>query len=196
VKLPLGSDLVGQISAMTSSSQLGGGLEKHMRSITVLALGITAFLSVESAIPIAANAQTARDLVGSWEVVSVDNVSSDGRRTPAFGANPKGVVMFDDNGHYVELILRSDLPNIAGASRMQGTPEENKAVAQGVLAFYGPYSVIDKIVTLNVESSSYPNWTGGNQQRMVTSFTTDEMKWTNSTGSSGGLVELVARRVK
>jgi hypothetical protein len=167
-----------------------------MRSITVLALSMVAFVSVESAVPIAATAQTARDLVGSWEVISVDNITTDGRRTPAFGANPKGVVMFDDNGRYVELILRSDLPNIVGASRMQGTPEENKAVAQGVLAFYGPYSVTDKIVTLTVESSSYPNWTGGNQQRTVTSYTKDEMKWTNSTGSSGGLVELVARRVK
>jgi hypothetical protein len=68
-------------------------------------------------------------------VVSVDNISVEGRRTPAFGAEPKGIVFFDDSGCYVELILRSDLPKFAAANRMQGTSEENKSATQGTLAF-------------------------------------------------------------
>jgi hypothetical protein len=96
----------------------------------------------------------------------------------------------------VELILRADLPKFASPNRMQGTPDENKAVAQGTLAFYGAYSVTGKIVTLTVEGSSYPNWTGGDQQRTVASFTGDELTWTNSVGSGGGVAELVAKRVK
>jgi hypothetical protein len=149
-----------------------------------------------AAVPEPATAQTAKDLVGTWAVVSVDNVGADGKRTPAFGASPRGVVMFDSNGRYVELILRSDLPKFASPSRMQGTPDENKAVAQGTLAFYGTYSVAGKVVTLTVEGSSYPNWTGGDQLRTVASFTNDEITWTNSAGSGGSVAELVARRVK
>src|SRR5215475_1464688 len=99
----------------------------------------------------AAAAQTAADLVGTWEVVSVDNVSAEGKRTPAFGQNPKGIVMFDRGGRYVELILRADLPKIAAGNRTQGTPEENKGIAQGVLAFYGPYTVVGNVVTLTVD---------------------------------------------
>jgi len=161
-----------------------------------IALSTIALLSAAVAFSGPAVAQTAKDLVGVWAVVSVDNVAPDGGRTPVFGANPKGIVILDGNGRYVELILRSDLPKIAAANRMQGTPDENKAIAQGVLAFYGPYSVADRVVTLTVEGSSYPNWTGGDQKRTVTSFTPDEMKWTNAAGSGGGLVELVARRVR
>lgn len=167
-----------------------------MKRSMVLVMGTAAFLSTAMAPLNPAVAQTAKDLVGAWEVVSVDNISVEGRRTPAFGANPKGIVIFDDSGRYVELILRSDLPKFAAANRMQGTPEENKSAAQGTLAFYGPYSIADKVVTLTVDGSSYPNWAGSEQKRTVTSFSKDEMKWTNSAGSGGGLVELVVRRVK
>src|SRR5437763_8865297 len=55
------------------------------------------------------------------------------------------------------------------------------------------YSVAGNVVTLVVEGSSYPNWIGGDQKRTITSFTREQMIWTNSVGSSGGLVELVAR---
>lgn len=144
----------------------------------------------------AAAAQTAADLVGAWQVVSVDNVSPDGKRTAAFGQNPKGIVMFDASGRYVELILRSDLPKIVAGNRTQGTPEENKGIAQGVLAFYGPYTVAGNVVTLTVDGSSFANWTGGDQKRTVTAYSKDEMTWTNAVGSSGGLVELVVRRIK
>jgi hypothetical protein len=56
--------------------------------------------------------------------------------------------------------------------------------------------VAGKVVTLTVEGSSYPNWTGGDQLRTVASFTNDEITWTNSAGSGGSVAELVARRVK
>jgi len=167
-----------------------------MNSRTSIALSTTVVLCLGAADPAVAVAQTAKDLVGSWTVISVDNVSPDGKRTPAFGPNPKGLVIFGSDGRYAELIMRSDLPKIAAGSRMQGTPDENKAIAQGILSFFGPYSMTGNVVTLTVEGSSYPNWTGGDQKRTVTSFTNDQMTWTNSTGSGGGLVELVAKRVK
>ncbi len=79
---------------------------------------------------------------------------------------------------------------------MQGTAEENRAVARDVLAFHGPYAVAGNVVTLVVDGSSYPNWIGGEQKRTITSFTPHQMTWTNSVGSGGGLVELVACRVE
>jgi hypothetical protein len=167
-----------------------------MTSRIAIALATASFGIAGAALPDAAVAQTAADLVGSWAVVSVDNVSPDGKRTPAFGPNPKGVVILDGNGRYVEVILRSDLPPIAAGNRTQGTLEENRAVAQGVLAFYGPYSVAGNVVTLVVDGSSFPNWIGGDQKRTITSFTPHQMTWTNSVGSGGGLVELVARRAE
>jgi hypothetical protein len=167
-----------------------------MTSRIAIALATASFGVAGAVMPHAAVAQTVADLVGFWTVVSVDNVSPDGKRSPAFGPDPKGVVILDGHGRYVEVILRSDLPPIAAGNRMQGTSEENQAVAQGVLAFYGPYTVAGNIVTLVVDGSSYRNWIGGDQKRTITSFTPHQMTWTNSVGSSGGLVELVARRVE
>ena len=167
-----------------------------MNSCKAFALGIAAIVGTNVVVPSVATAQTVADLVGSWAVVSVDNVSPDGKRSPAFGPNPKGIVMMDAEGRYVELILRSDIPKVAAGNRTQGTPEENAAVAQGVLAFYGPYSIAGKVVNLHVDGSSFQNWTEGDQKRTVTTYTKDEITWTNAAGSSGGLVELVARRVR
>lgn len=39
------------------------------------------------------------------------------------------------------LIARPGLPNFAASKRDAGTPEENKAVLAGLLAFIGTYSV-------------------------------------------------------
>jgi hypothetical protein len=166
-----------------------------MNSRIANALAATTIWAAGVVLANAAAAQTAADLVGSWAVVSVDNVSPDGKRSPAFGPNPQGVVILDGHGRYAEVILRSDLPRIAARNRTQGTPEENRAIAQGILAFYGPYSVAGNVVTLSVDGSSFPNWIGTDQTRTITSFTRDQMTWTNSVGSSGGLVELIARRI-
>ncbi len=167
-----------------------------MSSYSAIALSTLAFLWTAAALPSAAAAQSAKDLVGSWIVTAVDLVAPDGSRTPIFGPSPKGTVMFDSDGRYAELIMRTDLPKFTSANRMQGSADENKAVSQGTLSFFGAYSVADKVVTLTVEGSSYPNWTGGDQKRTLTAFSPDEFKWTNSAGSGGGLAELTARRVK
>src|SRR5260370_26351095 len=47
-----------------------------------------------------AAAQSAKDLVGTRTLVSAE----------AFGANPKGVLMFYANGHFAARLARSDLP--------------------------------------------------------------------------------------
>ena len=59
-----------------------------MTSRIAIALATASFGIAGAALPDAAVAQTAADLVGSWAVVSVDNVSPDGKRSPAFGPNP------------------------------------------------------------------------------------------------------------
>jgi hypothetical protein len=59
--------------------------------------------------------------------------------------------MFDPNGHFSEIIIRSDLPKFASNNREAGTPEENKAAMQGSIAYFGTYSVsdTDKVVTFS-----------------------------------------------
>lgn len=82
--------------------------------------------------------------------------------------------------------MRSDLPKYASNRRTQGTAEENKATVQGMLAYYGTYSIDGKNVILHIEGSSFPNWNGTDQKRTNLSITGDEMRWTQPTTSGSG----------
>jgi hypothetical protein len=84
--------------------------------------------------------QTAKELVGSWTLVSV-TVNRDGEKVEPFGPNPKGTMTFDSGHRFSLIITRSDLPNVASNNREMGTSEENKTVVQGSIAYFGTYYV-------------------------------------------------------
>jgi Lipocalin-like domain len=137
-------------------------------------------------------------LVGTWIFVSAHDVKPDGSKVDPWGPNPKGAAMYDANGRYTFMIMRSDLPKFASNNRAQASAEEGKAVAQGMIAFYGTYTVNegDKTLTTRIEGSSYPNLIGGEQKRVITSLTADELRYTNPSTSTGTKAESVWRRAK
>jgi Lipocalin-like domain len=137
-----------------------------------------------------------QQLEGTWRLVSTVNIKDDGTRADAFGANPKGILMFGRGGRFAVVNMRAELPKFASGNRMQGTPEENKAIVQGSIALFGSYSVdaVGKVITLSVESSTWPSWTGADQKRSFT-LSGDELKWTLP-APIGGTAEIVWKRLK
>ncbi len=87
------------------------------------------------------------------------------RQTLPYGPNPKGTMMVDANGRFSIMVIRSDLPKFISNNRMSGTLEENKSVVQGSIAYYGTYSIDEAthVLTVNVEGSTFPNFTGGSR---------------------------------
>jgi len=78
-------------------------LRAHVTTIALL--GTALFAS-------AAPAQTAKDLIGAWTLVSDENVHADGSRVQAMGPNPQGLLIFDANGRYSLQLLRAPaVPN-------------------------------------------------------------------------------------
>jgi hypothetical protein len=136
-------------------------------------------------------------LVGTWTIVSNYNERQDGSKFEPFGPNPTGILIFDTNGRISLQILSSRLPKFASNNRQEGTPEENKAIVQGTLCFFGTYSVSEAERTLNlhIESSSFPNWNGTDQKRFL-NLTGGELKWTNPTPASGGTAYVVWKRAE
>jgi hypothetical protein len=122
--------------------------------LTASALIFGVFLPREEAV-----AQTAKELVGTWTLVSI-TLEQDGKKTDFYGPNPQGQLMYDANGRVSVIITRSDLPKFASSNREAGTPEENKAIVHGSLAYFGTYSVseTDKTITTHIESGTFPNW--------------------------------------
>ena len=109
-----------------------------MNRRTTLALSAMTVMSLVVAAPGVASGQSAKDLVGTWTLVSTDTVRPDGSRIPTFGDTPKGLIVFTSDGHFIYLYSRGDLRNLYPTGTT-GTPEENKAVVQGSIATFGTY---------------------------------------------------------
>jgi hypothetical protein len=137
-------------------------------------------------------------LVGTWTLVSTVDTNKDGTKTDRWGPSAKGLAIFDANGHYSFMIARTDMPKFAVNNVNQGTAEENKAVMQGMIAFFGTWSVDEAKKTLitTVEAGSFPNFNGKSLNRIITSLTADEWKYTNPATSSGTTTDAVWRRAK
>ena len=137
-------------------------------------------------------------LVGTWLVVAVDNIRRDGSRFQSLGPNPNGILMFDANGWFSFQLAQPARPKFASDNRLQGTAEENKATVQGSLSYYGKYSVeeADRVLHLYIESSSWPNFDGIDNKRIITSLSDDELKWYSPAGSVGTTAEVVWKRAK
>jgi Lipocalin-like domain len=143
-----------------------------------------------------AAAQTAREIEGTWKLATA-RVTSEAKTRDIFGPHPAGIMVFGAGGRFVQVIIAADLPKFASKGRETGTAEENKAVVQGSIAYFGTYSVgSGGIVDLHVESSTFPNMTGSDQKRSI-KLSGDEMIWGNATPAVGsGVAEQVWRRAK
>jgi hypothetical protein len=174
------------------------GKNTMQRIVITAALALAALASGTLSFPTDATAQIAKDIVGTWTLVSNTNVRSDGTKVDTFGANPKGFLVFASNGRYSLTVMRADLPKFAGKSFDQATPEEAKAVIHGMIAHFGTYSIneADKTMTTRIEGSSFPNLGGNEQKRIILSLTADELKYSNPTAvGAASTVEVTWKRV-
>jgi hypothetical protein len=137
-----------------------------------------------------------KEIEGTWNLVSNFN-EQDGKKVAIFGDNPKGVVIFS-GGRFSFVMMKAGLPAFASNNRTKGTPEENQAVVQGSIAYFGTYSVLsekDKTVTLHIEGSTLPNWDGQEQKRVI-SVTGEKMNLVNPFASVGGTNYVALTRAK
>jgi hypothetical protein len=135
-------------------------------------------------------------LVGTWTYVSSTAKLPDG--SPLWGANPKSLLIFTDNGRFSWHVFRSDRPRFVSNDRRKGTPDENKTTIQGSLAYFGTYSVNenDKTLSSRIEGSTFPNSEGEQQKRVITRLTMDELRYINPVTTLGVRAEAVWKRVK
>jgi hypothetical protein len=136
-------------------------------------------------------------LVGTWTLVSNDNVAPNGTRRQIFGTNPKGIMILDASGRYAQILMNPNRPKFKGPTRLDGTPEENKAVVQATAVHFGTWSVneADKTLTVHQEFNIFPNDDGLDSKRSIT-LAGDELKSINPNPSSGGTAEVLWRRAK
>lgn len=163
-----------------------------MKSFVV---AVALFASFMGFLP-SASAETAKDLVGTWQFTVNETTNKDGSKFDTYGKDPKGIVMFDAGGHFSLFIAKPDPVKFASNNRLDGTPEEYKAAVHNAIAYYGTYKVDEKTKTISwsIDASTFPNWYGVTQDRQF-SVNGDELRFTNQAGSSGGSVLAVLKRL-
>jgi hypothetical protein len=170
-----------------------------VKSVSVAAT----FVAITLAVPSGGWAQQKagdlkKQILGGWTAVSAVSEQG-GKKVEPFGANPLGFLSFDQSGNFSLMTLPSNLPKIASNNRLTPTPEESKAIAQGILAYYGKYTVneTDSSVNLTIRGSSFPNFVGTEQKRFIT-VTGDDLRFVSPTPptAAGTTVTVMYKRAK
>ena len=168
---------------------------RNMRTFVL----VTAFgVSLASSNLVAQQRSLKEQLVGTWMIVSCEVVQPDGTKGPlVHGRNPLGQFIFTDNGRFAFQVA-AELPKFASGDYRKTTPEENKTVVEGAMAYFGSYtaSEADKTIAIHIERSSIPNLNGTDGKRVVTSLSVDEMNWTNPAPLGGGSISCANKRAK
>jgi enoyl reductase-like protein len=114
------------------------------------------------------------------------------------GPQSKSLLIFTNNGRFSWQVFRSDRPHVGSDDRRNATPDENKAIMQGSLAYFGTYSVneTDKTLMSRIEGATFPNSEGEEQKRIITRLTSNELRYANPETTLGASVEAVWRRIR
>ena len=135
-------------------------------------------------------------LIGTWMLASWEQKKGDGTKVQRYGENPAGIAFFDSGGRYIITVMRSDRARYASDALWQGTGEENKATADGTITYFGTYSVseADSSIAIHIDGSSFPNWNGVDQKRIV-AIAGDQLTLTVRP-PTGEIVEVVWKRAR
>jgi hypothetical protein len=180
-----------------------------MNRRTTLAMTTTALLCL--AVGLSATASLAQQkslkeqLVGTWTLVSSDQVRSDGSKVQQFGANPKGINVFEEDGHFFLMIASSGSLMVASADNpkiVSIDPKTNFEEFGGLnvesIAYYGTYTVneTEEVAILHIDASTFPNQVGTDQKRTITSLTAAELNYNIPAAMSGGLIHQAWKRAE
>ena len=140
---------------------------------------------------------SAKQLVGSWTLVSATVTHPDGNKVLPFGPEGKGMLVFDDSGRYSLQICRPGRTKFASNSRDKGTAAENQATVQGCNPHWGRYTVsdADRAIIFHIEHAMFPNWEGIEQRRTF-KVSGDQLTYSVPAASAGGIAEVIWKRAK
>ena len=149
--------------------------------IALIGMATAAMPSPARANPAPSSDSMAGRLVGTWSYVSSVNTRKDGSTFDRWGANPKGVFMFDSRGNYSQIIL--------GA--------ESRVFGSKMFCAFGTYSVdeANKRLVTRIVSSSTNRMVGVDQSRDIVVLTASDFKYTNLVTSSGAIAEVLWKRI-
>jgi Lipocalin-like domain len=179
-----------------ADSRKGNTMNRHatLAMTTTALLCLAAGLSASNSL---AQQKSLKDqLLGTWTLVSSDQIRPDGSKLKQFGANPKGINVFDANGRFFVMIASADNSQIAARDSTRANSEKIGGLIAESIAYYGTYLVdeADEVVILHLDASTFPNQIGTDQKRIIASLTANELTYSSLPATSGVQVRQVWKR--
>jgi hypothetical protein len=107
------------------------------------------------------------NVVGWWKLVSVTSTAPDGTRTAPFGAQPTGTLYYSADGRMMLMISYDGRAKLSGADRVAAPAAERAEAFATFISYSGRYAIAAGRVTHHIEVSSYQNWVGTEQVRIL-----------------------------
>src|SRR5438105_3788302 len=105
-------------------------------------------------------------LIGTWRLLSFESRTADGEVTYPYGPDAVGYIMYNENGTMAVAIMSANRPKFAAGDMLGGTTMEKDAAADTYLSYCGRYTLLPGKVVHHIEVSFFPNWVGGDQERI------------------------------
>ena len=104
------------------------------------------------------------NVVGCWNLVS-GYLDNHGKRIDVLGPNPKGMVIFTEDLHFMVIVHNPDIPKFASGDRASGTAEEYKTAVTNSLGVYGTYTIDEQgdFLEQHVIGSTFQNMNGSSR---------------------------------
>jgi Lipocalin-like domain len=166
----------------------------------LVSIAVAALMLAAAGSHAAAQQKSLKDrLVGTWHFVIAEVTAPDGKKSLPFGPTPRGIVIFTPDGDFTQIHIASEVPKIASGNRLAAAPEEYAGIMRGTIAQFGTYTVDEekKTFTYKITASTFPNWDGILQTRLIEKLTDDEFINTNpQVGAGRGSATNLYRRAR
>ncbi|MEV0056813.1 lipocalin-like domain-containing protein [Saccharopolyspora shandongensis] len=108
------------------------------------------------------------ELVGTWRLESYQELDSAGEIVDEpFGHAPVGKLVYTGDGHMSVILMRAEQAALRVPFPRYATIEQKTSTVDGCLGYSGTYRIEDKVIVHHVEVSSFPDWVGLEQRRVM-----------------------------
>ena len=126
---------------------------------------------------------TKSDLIGTWVLTSFELRKENGEVIYPFGKDATGRIIYTSTGDFSAQVMRKNRPMFVSDDQMKGSIAEVMENFNGVISYFGRYTIDENIVTHHVEESLFPNWKGLSMKRFakldngLLELSTEPMTW-------------------
>jgi lipocalin-like protein len=108
-------------------------------------------------------------LLGTWTLVAMEGRRASGPPFHPWGADVRGRLTYDADGHVALQIAKAGRPRFASDDLEAGSPEEVQRAFDGYHAWFGRFEVDADggSVVHRIDASLFPNWEGQDQRRLL-----------------------------